>query len=122
MSKSDEDCAACGATPGENHGDHCDWARCPDCGDQLLMHWCDHWSDGVDTPDRPAVWHGVDPRDEVARTLNWWTTAVGIDHLVEDTTRVLVASALGQITWDRDNQRYVIGAIDETEIDRSLTR
>jgi hypothetical protein len=36
----------------------------------------------------------------VARKLRWWTVAAGIDHLVEDHTRVLFADGLGQITWE----------------------
>ena len=65
-------------------------------------------------------WHGVDQRAEVARQLGWWTTAAGIDHLVEDYTKVLVAAALGQITWDPQAQRYAIGQIDEAAIDRAM--
>jgi hypothetical protein len=41
----------------------------------------------AESPDWPALRHGIDPRAEVARTLNWWTTKVGINHPVEDCTR-----------------------------------
>lgn len=105
------DCYGCGAAPGANHDEECDRARCPDCGEQLIM--CDEHEDC----DRPARWHGIDQRAEVAQRLDWWTTAAGIDHLVEDYTRVLFADALGQITWDPQAQRYVIGQIDEAAID-----
>ena len=109
-----EDCVGCGAAPGADHGDWCDHARCPECGGQLIA--CDEHDDS----DRPARWHGVDQRAAVARELGWWTTAVGIDHLVEDYTKVLVAAALGQITWDPQAQRYAIGQIDEAAIDRAM--
>lgn len=106
--------------PEAPHHQDCDHAACPDCGEQLLFHDCEQWPAGVDGPDRPAIWHGVNPQAEVARALSWWTTAVGIDHLVEDYTRVLIAEGTGQITWDRNTQRYVIGTIDEAAIDRVL--
>lgn len=115
-----EECYGCGVSPGTAHEDDCDHARCPDCGDQLFFHDCDHWPEDADGPDRPAIWHGVDPRAEVARTLGWWTTAAGIDEPVEDHIRVLTAEALGQIRWNPDKQRYDLHAIDETAIDRSL--
>jgi hypothetical protein len=56
----------------------------------------------------------------VARDRSWWTTASGIDHLVEDTTRVLLADAHGYITWDRQAQRYAVGEVDEAELDRLM--
>jgi Domain of unknown function (DUF397) len=111
-----ETCRGCDAAPGTNHGAECDWARCPECGEQLIM--CSEHADS----DRPARWHGVDQRAEVARKLNWWTTAVGIDHLVEDYTRVLFADGLEQITWDPEAQRYVIGQINEAAIDLAMSR
>lgn len=116
------DCPGCRAAAGQPHGEDCDHARCPDCGEQLLMHDCDLWPADADGPDRPALWHGIHPSDEVARALGWWTTAVGIDHLVEDYTRVLFAQALGQITWDRQAQRYVIGVIDEDALNRAIAK
>jgi hypothetical protein len=106
----------CGAAPGTDHGEWCDHARCPECGEQLIA--CGEHDDC----DRPARWHGVDQRAEVARELGWWTTATGIDHLVEDYTRVLFAAALGQISWDPDDQRYVIGQVDEAAIGRAMNR
>lgn len=105
-------CGGCGATPGTDHDEWCDWARCPGCGDQLIG--C-----GECTGSGPGRWHGVDPRAEVARRLAWWTAAVGIDHLVEDYTRVLFAEALGQIAWNPQSQRYDIGDIDEAAIDEA---
>lgn len=113
-------CPGCLAKPGGSHGEDCDHALCPDCGEQLLFHNCEHWPEDADGPDRPALWHGVNQEAEVARKLNWWTTASGIDHLVEDYTRVLMAEGLGQVTWDRDTQRYVIGQIDEAALDRAV--
>ena len=117
---STEICSGCSAAPGTPHDEDCDHAACPDCGEQLLMHDCDRWPAGADGPDRPAIWRGVDPSAEVARTLDWWTTAVGIDHLVEDYTRVTIAEGTGQITWDPGAQRYTIGTIDEAAIDQVL--
>jgi hypothetical protein len=107
-------CPGCGAAPGTDHGEECGHARCPGCGEQFIG--CGEHESGN------ARWHGVDQRAEVARQLGWWTTAVGIDHLVEDYTKVLFADALGQITWDPEAQRYVIGQIDEAAIDSALTR
>jgi hypothetical protein len=92
-----EKCAGCQAEPDSAHGDGCDWARCPDCGEQQLM---------CDETDRPAMWHGIDPRDEVTHAKDWWTTAAGIDHLVEDTFRVQVAEVRGEIRWNPETQRY----------------
>lgn len=115
-----ENCPGCGVAAGKNHDDNCDHAVCPDCGEQLLMHDCEHWADDAEGPDRPALWHGVDQQAEVARTLNWWTTATGIDHLVEDYTRVVVATALGQVTWDPRAQKYAIGQVDDAELDRAI--
>lgn len=97
-------CYGCKAMPGEHHEDNCDWACCPDCGEQLIFHRCDDPS-GLN-PERPAIWHGLPPYVEVARALDWWTTAAGIDHLVEDATRVLVAAARGEIRWNPETQRY----------------
>lgn len=117
-----ETCYGCGAAPQSYHQEHCDWARCPDCGEQLLLHDCDHWPDDADGPDRSAIWHGITPSDEVAQACNWWTTAVGIDHLVEDDIRVLIANHLRQITWNPREQRYDIGDIDNAAIDQVLAR
>jgi hypothetical protein len=117
---STENCLGCVVAPGNPHGEDCDHAVCPDCGEQLLFHDCEHWPEDAEGPNRPALWHGVDPRAEVARTLNWWTTAVGVDRLVEDYTRVLFATALGQVTWDPQAQRYVIGQVDNAALDRAI--
>ena len=103
-----ENCDGCGAKPGADHGEGCDHARCPECGEQDIM--CGESS-------RPARWHGVDPRDEVARKLGWWTPFAGFDHLVEDDTRVMFAEVLEQITWNPEAQRYDVGVIDEAAID-----
>lgn len=110
-----EPCPGCGSGPGSDHGDECDHARCPECGEQLIG--CHEHGDS----NRPARWHGVDQRAEVARKLGWWTTAAGIDHLVEDYTRVLYADGLGQITWDPQDQRYVIGEIDNAVLDQKMS-
>lgn len=115
-------CPDCQVEPGQNHEEGCDYAQCPDCGEQLLLHECEHWEEDAEGPDRPPKWHGVAPRAEVARTMNWWTTHVGIDHLVEDYTRVLYAIVLGQVVWDRQEQRYTFGWIDEAAIDASMTK
>ena len=117
-----EECYGCAVPPNTPHEDGCDRARCPDCGDQLLLHDCEFWPGDADGPDRPALWHGMSPSEEVARKLSWWTTAAGIDHLVEDHMRVSVAEALGQITWNPRTQRYDIQAIDEQAIDRHTHR
>lgn len=111
-----ETCLGCGAAPGASHGEWCDHARCPECGEQLIA--CGEHADS----DRPARWHGVDQRAEVARVLGWWTTATGIGHLVEDCTRVLFAVVLGQVTWDPQTQRYVIGKIDETALSLAMSK
>lgn len=113
-----ENCSGCLAAPGEPHGEDCDHARCPDCGEQLIFHDCEHWTD--DGLDRPAMWHGIDPRAEVAQALNWWKAVTGFDHLVEDYTRVLFAEALDQIAWDPQAQRYTIGQIDNAALDHAL--
>jgi hypothetical protein len=115
-------CYGCGVEPGQAHEDGCDHACCPDCGEQLIFHDCDTWDPEAEGPDRPALWHGIDPRKEVAQVLNWWTTHARIDHLVEDYTRVLFADALHQITWDPRGQKYVIGQIDNAELDRAIAR
>lgn len=107
-------CLGCGVAPGADHEDDCDHARCPGCGEQYLM--CGEHGD------RPARWHGTDQRAEVARGLGWWTTATGIDHLVEDYTRVLFAVMLGQVTWDPQAQRYMIGQIDEAALTLAMSR
>jgi hypothetical protein len=101
-------CPGCGAVPGAQHDQGCEHALCPDCGEQLLMHSCDLWPAGTGGPDRPAIWHGIDPREEVARALGWWTTAPGADDPVVDDTRVRLAIAAEQLTWDRQRQRYEI--------------
>jgi hypothetical protein len=115
-----EECPGCRVDPGGGHGDECDHAWCPDCGEQLFLHVCERWDDDADGPDRPALWHGVDQRAQVARQRSWWTTAVGIDHLVEDYSRVLFAIGPGQITWDPRFQTYAIGRIDEAALDRAI--
>lgn len=109
-----DECPGCQVMPGQVHHPECDHARCPGCGEQYIV--CH------EHPDGPAIWHGVDQRAEVARLRGWWTTAVGIDHLVEDYTRVLFAVVFGMVTWDPQEQRYVIGEIDEDEIDASMAR
>jgi hypothetical protein len=63
----------------------------------------------ADGPDRGALWHGVDPEAEVARTLGWWTNVIGIDHPVEDYERVTTAIADGRATWNPGTQRYDLG-------------
>ncbi len=107
-------CGGCGAAPGQDHGERCSHARCPECGEQLIG--CALHADSA----RPAVWHGVDQAAEVARKLGWWTTAAGIDHLVEDYTRVLFAEGLGQVRWDPARQQYEIGVVDEAALDRHM--
>jgi hypothetical protein len=107
------DCGGCGIPPGGDHLDECDHALCPECGEQRIFH-DEHESD------RPSRWHGISPQKEVAQRLGWWTTAIGIDHLVEDYTRVLFADALGQIAWDRETQRFRIGQIDEVALDAAI--
>lgn len=114
-------CPGCAAAPDTAHEEDCDHACCPDCGEQLFMHDCDEWADDADGPNRPAAWHGVDPTAEVAHQLGWWTTVVGINHPVEDYTRVNVAADLDMVTWDPENQRYVVGVINEGELDRALS-
>jgi hypothetical protein len=111
-----ETCPGCSAAPGTVHGEECGHARCPECGEQRIG--CEVHEEG----DRPARWHGLDQQAEVARKLNWWTVATGIDHLVEDYTRVVFAGGLGQITWDPEAQRYVVGQIDEAAIDLAMSR
>ena len=115
MQDTHERCPGCHAAPHKSHDDWCDHARCPECGEQLIQ--CDEHDSS-----RRARWHGVDQRAEVARKLSWWTTAVGIDHLVEDYTRVLFASALGMITWDAKDQCYAIGQVDEAGLDAAIER
>src|SRR5699024_6887795 len=97
-----EECPGCQVAVGMTHDNDCDHARCPDCGEQLFFHDCDHWPEDADGPDRPAMWHGVDPRIEVARARDWWTTISMLtgSEEAEDCTRVLIAEALGQITWN----------------------
>ena len=56
-------CPGCQAVPGTDHGEWCDHARCPECGEQLIS--CSDHGDCT----RPARWHGVDQRAEVARRL-----------------------------------------------------
>ena len=106
-----EECPGCRAAPSADHAEGCDHARCPECGEQDIM---------CGESERPARWYGIDQRAEVARKLGWWTTAVGIGHPVEDYTRVLIADALGQITWDPQAQRYVLGRIDEAALDHAI--
>jgi hypothetical protein len=108
-------CPGCRVPPGADHEDGCDHALCPDCGEQRILH------DEHD-PGRASRWHGTDPRAESAQQLGWWTTASGIDHLVEDYTRVLFAESLGQIAWDPATQRYAIGRIDEAALDAAMRR
>jgi hypothetical protein len=84
------------------------------------MHECTFWPEDADGPDRPALWSGVNPRAEVARALNWWTTADGIDHLVEYYNRVECAIELGQIVWDQREQLYIVIHIDETALDLAI--
>lgn len=109
-------CRGCDAEPGQHHSEGCDHAACPDCGDQ--QYSCDCAAD----TGRPALWHGVDPRAEIARTLNWWTSASGIDRPVENYTRVLFAIELGQVAWDPQTQKYTIGNIDNAALDRAIAR
>jgi hypothetical protein len=110
------DCYGCGAKPGTDHEDGCGHADCPECGTQLIQCF-DHEASG-----RPARWHGINAQAEVAQGLGWWTTAVGIDHLVPDYTRVLFARVLGQVTWNPEAQRYDVGRIDEAAIDEAGRR
>ena len=79
---------------------------------------CDEHSEST----RPAIWHGIGADAAVARSRNWWTTIVGIDHPVEDYTRVMVADALGMIAWDPVEQFYYVDEIDEARLDASMKR
>lgn len=120
-----KDCPGCDAAPGEPHRlKGCAHAACPDCGEQLIMHddVCEQRPEDADGPDRAPLWHGVDPRAEIARTLNWWTTITGVDKPIENDNRVLFAIWLGQIVWDPEAQRYTVGTIDETALDRAIAQ
>lgn len=93
-----ETCADCGVAPGQPHLDGCDWACCPDCGEQLLMHEeCD--------PQRPAIWHGIDPYVEAAQQRGWQTTIAGVDEPMEDSNRAVAAKHRGELVWDPQTQR-----------------
>jgi hypothetical protein len=63
---------------------------------------------------------GTDQEAVVARKLGWWTTVAGIDHPVEDYTRVTFACGLGQVTWNRETQHHDIGQIDAAAIVRAM--
>lgn len=102
-------CPGCRVIPGEYHEKMCDHALCPECGDQDIA--CGESS-------RPALWHGASQAAQVARELNWWTYANDLGRFIEDHARVITAEMLGQITWNPDLQRYSIGMIDESELDR----
>ncbi|UKD50878.1 hypothetical protein L3Q65_00875 (plasmid) [Amycolatopsis sp. FU40] len=118
-----KECLGCDAQPGQAHTrEDCTHAQCPDCGEQLYMHECDYWPEGAEGPGRPALWHGADQQAAVARAQNWWTTASGVDHPVEDYTRVRFAIALGQIAWDAYTQKYTVENIDEAALDSAIAR
>ena len=108
-------CPGCRVPPGAGHGDECGRALCPECGEQRIFH-------DEHNVDRPSRWHGIHPAAEVAQQLGWWTTAAGIDHLVEDCSRVGFAVDLGQVAWDAAAQRYRIGRIDEAALDAAIAR
>lgn len=108
-------CYGCQAAPGQDHGIYCDQALCPDCGEFSEECPGDDECPGGDSG-QPAVWHGIDPVEEVAHQLNWWITPT----CIADTSRVIAAIALDQITWDPGTQRYTVGAIDNARLDREL--
>jgi hypothetical protein len=117
-----KECPGCRVAPRKPHDEDCDHAQCPDCGEQLFMHDCEHWPARAKGPNRPALWHGIDPRTEIAHSLNWWTDGrlYGVDYPVEDYNRVGFAIALKQIAWNPRTQRYDIGRINEAALDRAI--
>lgn len=50
-----KECPGCRVALGGAHEDECDHALCPDCGEQLIFHDCEHWGEDADGPDRPAL-------------------------------------------------------------------
>jgi hypothetical protein len=98
-----EQCPGCGTPPGELHLDDCHHVTCLECGRALFVHALSN----------PAA------LGEVARSRGWWTTATGSDEPLEDYTRVLIAIALDQVTWDPKQQKYVVCQVDDDELDRT---
>ncbi|MFC7344603.1 hypothetical protein [Saccharopolyspora griseoalba] len=102
-----ESCGGCGVQPGEAHaqvnpGD-CDWAHCPDCGEQLLLHDCEHWDEDADGPDRPSIWHGVRPDTDAAVKAGYffWHPAPDINRYVPDE-----GMARARLEWNPETQKY----------------
>jgi predicted RNA-binding Zn-ribbon protein involved in translation (DUF1610 family) len=91
-------CQGCDVEAGEEHGEECVQARCPECGEQRLGR-CAH------DPDQPALWHGVDPLTEVAREQGWWLREQG-EPAVEDHPRAKEAVRRGYVVWHSQAQRY----------------
>lgn len=96
-----ETCGGCGAEPGKPHQDDCDWAHCPGCGEQLLLHDCGG-------SDRPSLWPGMRPDEIAARDLDiwYWHPAPDINTWVPDTTRAGACCA-----WDPIKQRFITEGI-----------
>ena len=96
-------CAECAVAPGQAHEEDCDHASCPECGEQLLLH-------DEHRQTRPALWSGIDPREQMARELGWWTVRAEAG-LVEDFDSVTEARVRGYVEWDPVQQRYRKGRI-----------
>jgi hypothetical protein len=94
------DCGGCGAKPGKPHGSCCDYARCPDCG-QELARCATHQDD----PDRPPIWHGADQHRLIAVEMGWWLNHPEFGR-TPDFRRIRLAISGGAFKWNTDTQTY----------------
>lgn len=122
-------CPDCGVTPGQQHHEGCDVARCVVCGMQQLQ--CnprrEHGLAGANLPPM-QTWTGQWPGDAECREFGWYarwtiTTEYSPDGLPDsgnsipcpaehpharlDLNRLAYAAAVGQIDWSRERERYV---------------
>lgn len=127
--ESGRSCPDCGVDPGERHMESCDVARCVICGEQELQCYADD-EHGLADPDLPPMqtWTGLWPGVAECREWGWyarWTVVTEYSpdglpdsgemvpcppdhpHAMPDLNRLVLAADRGEITWDRQRERYV---------------
>ena len=86
-------CGDCGARPDEHHVPGCDVERCKLCGWQAIDCDC---RDPEGEQDISTTWTGLWPGEAERREYGY-----------RDLNELAVACARGELTWDRDKERWV---------------
>ena len=112
-------CPDCAAHVGEQHTDHCDVERCPDCGGQMLSCNCDGDSDIIN----PRIpWSGLWPGVAECRAYGLWSYFTQADGWVTcDKDHPKASEDLNSIydkcVWSPERQHWVLKGLDTEKPD-----